>query len=128
MKHSYEKLNVEKGKIEWCPMNDADAKITGKHIIGLAAWFDENPEERIRLGWTKHLTYTNEEIKERWPHNAQTQYLIKTTRRIDDYTIQDEYHVIDKTEELMLLEEMLEVANGWWTDDESGIVFTGGVM
>ena len=127
MTHDYEKLDPETGKIKWCPPHDADAKITGKHIIGLKAWFDENPEERIRLGWVKHLKLTQEELKEQYPYNAQTQYRLCTTRQVDPWTIQDEYHIIDKTEELMLLEEMLEVAEPFWSDDiyETGIHFMG---
>ena len=126
MIHDYEKLDPETGKIKWCPMSDADAKITGKHIIGLKAWFDENPEERIRLGWTKHLKLTQEELKEQYPYNAQTQYRLCTPRQVDPWTIQDEYHIIDKTEELMLLEEMLEVAGLWGEGIETGgIQFMG---
>lgn len=117
-KYFYEKLNEDLVPVR-CPSNDADGKITGKFIIGLKEYFDENPEERKRLGWIKHIKYTNDEIKEKWPHNAQTQYLMRTTKQIDPYTIEDEYHVADKSEEMMLLEDLLESVNRFG----SGIVF-----
>lgn len=103
-KWSYEKLD-ENGNVKYCPMNDTDGAITGKHIIGLREYFDENPEERIRLGWIKHIIHRAQDIE----YNKQTQYLQRSYRQIDPYTIEDEYTVLDKTEEMMLLEEMLEV-------------------
>ena len=47
-KWSYEKL--ENGKMKHCPVNDYDGSVTGHIVFGVAAWFDENPEERKRLG------------------------------------------------------------------------------
>lgn len=47
---SYEKLD-EEGKIKTIAgdyTNDADGKITGRIVMNVKAWFDENPEERIR--------------------------------------------------------------------------------
>lgn len=111
MRWGYEKLN-EDMKIEYLPTNDTDGKITGKIIMNLKAYFDENPEERIRLGWTKHITYSDEEIKEKVQYNPQTQYLIKYQKQIDEYTIEDAYNVIDKTEEMMLFEDMLALTWG----------------
>lgn len=111
MRWGYEKLN-EDMKIEYLPTNDTDGKITGKIIMNLKAYFDENPEERIRLGWTKHISYTEEEIKEKVQYNPQTQYLIKYQKQIDEYTIVDAYNVIDKTEEMMLFEDMLALTWG----------------
>ena len=111
MRWGYEKLN-EDMKIEYLPTNDTDGKITGKIIMNLKAYFDENPEERIRLGWTKHISYTEEEIKEKVQYNPQTQYLIKYQKQIDEYTIEDAYNVIDKTEEMMLFEDMLALTWG----------------
>ena len=93
----YEKLD-ENGKIQRAPQNDADAKITGRNIFGLPAWFDENPEERKRLGWIKHITHKTTEIE----FNKQTQYLLRS----DPYTVEDEYHVRNKTAEMMRAEEM----------------------
>lgn len=106
----YEKMG-EDLKIERCPQDDKDGKVTGKCIINLPKWFDENPAERIRLGWTKHITYDDKEIKEKWPH-TQSQYLVSSPRQVDEYTIEDDYRVLDKSEEQMLFEEMLSVAMG----------------
>ena len=111
MRHTYEKYD-EDYNIRYCPMNDASGEITGHIIIGLPEWFDENPEERKRLGWIKHINYSEEEIKERYEYNPQTQYITKSTRQIDEYTIEDVYFVMDKSEEMMLLEEMLEEIDG----------------
>ena len=102
IKWYYEKLDEETGKIKHAPPNDPDGKITGKCVFGLKAWFDENPEERKRLGWIKHLTKNTKEIE----YNRQSQYLQSSTRPIDEYTIEDVYHVADKSEEMMRLEEL----------------------
>ena len=99
----YEKLD-EEGKIKRCPVNDPKGEITGKFIVNLPAYFDENPEERIRLGWIKHIEHYPKEVE----YNRQTQYLQRGYKQIDEYTIEDEYYVLDKTEEMLLLEEMLE--------------------
>ena len=113
MKWKYEKLN-ENYKTQYCPMNDADGEITGRHIINLPAWFDENPEERMRLGWIKHLYYEkDEDIQKEYPYNPQSQYLVRSIEQIDEYTVKDVYHVMDKTEEIILLEEILETLNGY---------------
>ena len=117
MHYIYEKYD-EEGNAKWCPLQDMDGKITGHIIFGLREWFDENPDERKRLGWIKHITLTKEEIEERYDYNRQTQYLTKTVRQIDEYTIEDVYFVMDKSEEMMLLEEMLEELDG-------GIYFGG---
>ena len=114
----YERLN-EDFELERCPLDDKERKITGKYILNVPKWFGENPEERKRLGWIKHITYSDEEIMEKWPHTM-SQYLVKSTKQVDDYTVEDDYHVMDKSEEQMLFEEMLEVA-GWGSG--SGIVF-----
>lgn len=109
-KWTYEKLD-EKGKIKYCPQNDFDGKITGHIVIGVKQWFDENPAERIRLGWIKHIYADCKAVE----YNKQTQYLIKSQRQVDEYTIEDVYHVLDKTEEQMLFEDMLHVAEGYDT-------------
>ena len=114
----YEKLD-EEGKIKRCPMNDNKGEITGKFIINLPAYFDENPEERIRLGWIKHITH--EPYKELENFNQQSQYLSKTTVQVDEFTVEDVYNILDKSEEQLLLEEILggtDVYGG-------GIVFVG---
>ena len=106
----YEKLQ-EDGKVKMIANNhnDFDAKITGKYVFGVKAYFDENPEERIRLGWTKHIMHN----AEKWvTWNKQTQYLVKSVKVIDEYTVEDEYHVMDKTEEMMRRDE--ESVGGDW--------------
>ena len=110
MEHYYEKY--EDGELSRLPMDDKDGRICGHIVIGLPRWMDENPEERKRLGWIKHITFTDEEIKEKYPHKRQTQFLVKSVNPIDDYTVEDVYHVMDKSEEQMLFEEMLDVAMG----------------
>lgn len=114
----YEKLD-EEGKIKRCPMNDGKGEITGKLIINLPAYFDENPEERIKLGWIKHIEHYPSEIE----YDRQSQYLMKSVNQIDEHTVEDEYSVFDKTEEMMLLEEMLDCVN--WGGSGGGIVFVG---
>ncbi len=118
LKWHYEKLD-EDGKIQTVGSytNDADAKITGKHVINVKAYFDENPAERIRLGWTKHIEHNPSEVE----YNKQTQFVITSTRQVDPYTVEDELHVLDKSEDQLAFEEMLAVAQ-----DGGGIIFTGG--
>ena len=115
MSHVYKKLD-ENYKLKHCPMNDTDGSITGKIIINVPAYFDENPSERIRLGWIKHIQHDAREAE----YNHQTQYLVRSTRQIDDYTVEDVFNVMDKTEEMLLLEELLNVV------DSGGITFIGG--
>lgn len=109
MYHTYEKYK-EDGTLQYCPANDPDGSITGKKVMFLKAWFDENPEERKRLGWVKHIHYEQKDIKA-IGYDPLTQYLIPSVVKVDDYTIQDAYHIINKSEEMMALEEMLEVMN-----------------
>lgn len=96
----YEKLDEEM-KLKRAPQNDYDGSVTGKIVIGVQEWFDENPEERIRLGWTKHIQHDTKDIE----YNRQTQYLARAIKRVDAYTVEDEYRIIGKSEEQMLLEE-----------------------
>lgn len=116
LKWTYEKLD-ENGKIKFCPINDSKGEVTGKFIINLPAYFDEHPEERIRLGWIKHIEHYPKEVE----YDHQAQYLQKSVKQIDDFTIEDEYTVFDKTGEMFLLEEMLECVN--WGGN--GIIFVG---
>lgn len=104
MEWSYEKYD-ENYKLISCPPHDNNGEITGKVIIGLKAYFDENPEERIKLGWIKHYRYTYKEIEEMYDN--QTQYYVEVPKMIDDYTIQDEIVVMDKTEEMLAYEELI---------------------
>lgn len=99
----YEKLD-ENGNIKGLPAHDSKGEITGKYIIGLPEYFDEHPEERIRLGWIKHIRHYANEIK----YNRQTQYVRKTVKQIDAYTVEDVLEIFDKTEEMFLLEELNE--------------------
>ena len=113
----YEKLD-ENYNLMYCPMNDFDGSITGHIVIGVKQWFDENPEERKRRGWIKHITHDPKETK----YDKQTQYLIHTAKVIDEYTIEDEYHVMNKSEEIMLFEELFETVEGY-----DGILTVGGL-
>lgn len=116
---SYEKLD-EQGNVKWLPTNDDKGEITGKYIIGLKEYFDENPEEARRLGWIKHIQHNADSVE----YNKQTQYIEKFYERIDEFTIEDKYNVFDKTEEMMLLEELLESVG----HVDGGIVFVDGGM
>ena len=118
VKWIYEKLD-ENGKIKNAPLNDMDGKITGHIVYGLQAWFDEHPEERMDLGWIKHLRREEKDIA----YNHQTQYLRISVRQVDAYTVENVYEVMDKTEEMMLREE--ENGEVMTTD---GIVFYGGML
>ena len=112
----YEKL--EDGKIRQAPLNDFDGKITGRIVFGVKAWFDENPEERKARGWIKHITKRTKDIE----YNRQTQYLIKEVRTIDEYTVEDVYHIANKSEEQMRLGEMNA---GWAFDSDDNVVVWG---
>ena len=111
MNWSYEKLD-DQYEMKSCPSNDYDGSVTGHIVYNVHAWFDENPDERKRLGWIKHIRHSDEEIREivgSW--NPQTQNLVTTPIQIDDWTVEDTYHVLDKSEEQLLFEEMLAIAN-----------------
>ena len=111
MDWSYEKL-TEQYELKTCPTNDYDGSVTGHIVYNVPAWFDENPEERKRLGWIKHIRHSKEEIREivgGW--NPQTQNLVTTLKQIDEWTVEDTYHVLDKSEEQLLFEEMLAVSD-----------------
>lgn len=117
-KWSYQKLDTETGKIKYAPINDFDGSVTGHIVYGVSAWFDENPEERKRLGWVKHIQHETKDIE----YNKRTQYLVKSVKQIDEYTVEDEYHVMDKSEEMMRLEE-LSCGEIWVSNDD---IFTWG--
>ena len=101
---NYEKLDDD-GKIKRLPMHDADAKITGQHVMNLQAWMDENPEERIRLGWTKHIHHKTKDIE----YDRATQFLQRTVVQVDEWTVEDVWEIVPKSEEMMRLEEL----SGW---------------
>lgn len=125
MNHDYMRLK-EDGTIEHCPTYDYDGSITGKIVVNVKAYFDENPEERKRLGWIQHNTLTKDEIAEQvgeW--DRQRQRLVRSLKTIDEWTVQDEYHVMDKSEEMMLMEEIAQASDSMGFMD-TGIVFFGG--
>lgn len=106
----YEKL-MDDGKIKTISgdyMNDTDGSITGQIVMNVKAWFDENPEYWKAHGWTKHIRHDTKEIE----YNRQTQFLSQATRQVDEYTIEDVYYVLDKSEDQLAFEEMLAVAQG----------------
>lgn len=117
----YEKID-EEGKLKTAPPNDYDGKITGRIVFGVTFWFDENPEERKRLGWVKHITHNPKNLN--LDYDPVTQYLVKSVDIIDEYTVEDHYHVIDKSEEQMRLSELLNNGVGEFYDEDAGIVFT----
>lgn len=109
---NYIKMNDD-GTVIRLPLHDLDGSITGRCIYGLKAWFDENPEERKRLGWVMELTPQKTDIQ----YDPQTQFLVKTQKMIDEYTLQYGYEVLNKTEEMMAYEEMT-----------NGDIFGGGIQ
>ena len=127
MEWHYEKLD-EKGKL--ISVNtytiDSKKKYTGRYVVNVKAWSDEHPEEWIARGWTKHITWSSDEIKEKWPFNAQTQLLIRAVKRVDEHTVEDDFHVIDKSEEMMRFAELQAVA-GWGDtvsiDNDTGMIW-----
>ena len=114
--YRYEKWDAEKMEIIYCPQDDKDKSVTGKFTLNVPRYFDWYPEERIRLGWIKHITHTNEDVE----YNKQTQFIVWTTKQIDPYTIEDEPHIMTKSEDQLAFEEMLSVA-------QCGSVSVGGL-
>lgn len=118
--YNYVRLK-EDGSMESAKTNDYDGSITGHIVMGVKEWFDENPEERKRLGWIKYIHPDKKLVG----YDPQTEYLVKTVRQIDEYTIQDEWHALPKSEEMLLLEDMLD-SLGVWTDRDDNTVTTIG--
>lgn len=115
----YEKID-EEGKLKSAPPNDYDGKITGHIVFGVPFWFDENPEERKRLGWTKHITHKVKDLN--LDYDPVTQYLVKSVDIIDEYTVEDHYHVMDKSEEQMRLSELLDYGYYWDDYDDADVI------
>ena len=114
----YSYIKLEDGKIKNLPSHDPNGEIlVGRHMMNLKEWMDENPEERKRLGWIKRIHVDTREIE----YNKQTQYLQWSYKQIDEFTIEDVCEVIDKTEEMLLLEEINEAIG----HTGGGIVFVG---
>lgn len=110
MNWCYEKLNDDGKTITvgtWTI--DSKREYTGQYVVNVKAWFDEHDGYWQEHGWTKHIVWEDKEIKKKWPHNAQTQILIKEVKRVDAHTVEDDYHIVDKSEEMMRLQEMLDV-------------------
>lgn len=103
MEWRYEKYDENFNRTQ-CPTHDTDGSITGKVIINLPQWFDENPEERVRLGWIKHYYYAYDDVNKMY--DAQTQFVEVSTKMIDEYTLQDEIIVFDKSEDMLAYEEL----------------------
>ena len=57
--------------------------------------------------------------------DKQRQYLVRSLKTIDEWTVEDVYHVMDKSEEMMLLEEISQ-STGTLGFMDTGIVFFGG--
>lgn len=110
----YEKLDADGRKITVNNYTiDSKKEYTGKFVFNVKAYFDEHPDVWMAGGWTKHISYEPKEIKQRWPHNTQTQVLLKGINRVDEHTIEDVYYVLDKSEEMMRLQELLGVVDAW---------------
>lgn len=121
--YAYEKIVDGKLKTVNEYTIDSDRSITGKYVVNVKAYFDENPEERIRLGWTKHV-HPDVDIE----YDKQTHYLVVLLKQIDEHTIEDEYRMLPKSEEMLELEEMLESIGVWYDSsdsDEFGVVAGG---
>lgn len=128
MHWTYERLD-ENGNVQHCPAVDADGKVTGHIVIGVKQWFDEHPDERVRLGWVKHVSYDYDEIREMCPsYNPQSQMLIRTTRQVDEHTVEDVYHAVDKSEEAMLMEEIFNTAGLYVPSGHVILDGNGGVL
>lgn len=114
MAYTYEKY--EDGSVKSLPQDDKDGEVTGKCVLNVKAYFDENPEERKRLGWIKHITHDTNELL---GYNPQTQFVVKGIKTIDEYTVEDTLHAMEKSEDQLAFEEMLSVASF----GDSGFVF-----
>ena len=106
MSYIYEKLE-EDGSITSLPQDDKDGAITGKCVLNVRAYFDENPEERKRLGWIKHIQHTSDELL---GFDPVTQFVVRGVKTVDEYTIEDTLHALPKSEDQLAFEEMLSVA------------------
>lgn len=113
MRWDYEKVN-QNTNVEFCPSCDNTGVITGHIVFGLPTWFDEHPEERKALGWIKHIHPDKPE------YNKQTQFLLVGSKVIDEYTVEDYYIVKEKSEEMLVAEELCNAGDG------TGIAFVGG--
>ena len=105
----YQRFDPETFELKHCPHTDLDGAITGhRGIFDLPSWLDENPEERIRLGFIKHIRADRDAVE----YNPQTQYLTRSVRTIDAHTVEDVWTVLDKTEDMLLMEELAAGLHG----------------
>ena len=121
--YTYEKLVDGKRETVNEYTIDHDKSITGKFVVNVKAYFDENPDERIRLGWTKHIHPDSSLV-----YDKQTHYCVVLPKQIDEYTIEDQYYALPKSEEMLELEEMLESLGVWYgssDDDNDGYILGG---
>lgn len=107
MYYEYIRLR-EDGEIERARIDDLQGEVTGRRVYNLKAWFDEHPDERKRLGWIKyeHPAAEDEGVE----YDPQTQILMRNPVTVDEWTIKDELYVVDKSEEFLLFEEMVNLA------------------
>jgi len=117
---NYEKIG-EDGKTETAPIHDLDGKITGKCILNLRCWFDENPEIRVNLGYIKHIRHYPDELN----YDSQTQYVQRGLKENSDFEVEDVLTAVDKSVEMMQYEEIFGQSSigGGITFTSEGIVY-----
>ena len=104
---TYQRVTPE-GTVVECPRNDLDGSVTGLTncaVFGVKEWLDANPEAARSGGWIKRIKHEPKEVD----YDPQTQYLTKSFKLIDDWTIEEEYTVSDKSEEMLLFDEMADL-------------------
>lgn len=102
-------IKYENGEIVYNnPSNDNNGSITGKCVLNLLAYFDENPEEWRRCGFTRIIDHYDEMLDK---YDPQTQFLVMEIKSVDEQTIEQVYNVVDKSEEMLLFEELF-IASG----------------
>ena len=105
MRWDYVRLN-EKGQKVYLPMNDLDGKITGKCVLNVKAWFDEHPDEWKKRGWIKRIHHDPEDQINNLEELLLDHYLVNGVREIDQYTVEDAWRILPKSEEMMVFEDM----------------------
>ena len=104
---TYQRVTPE-GTVVECPINDLDGSVTGLAncaVFGVKAWLDAHPEAARAGGWIKLIKHDTSEVD----YDPQTQYLTKIFKRIDEWTIEEVYTVSDKSEEMLLYDEMADL-------------------
>lgn len=121
--HTYIRMGSDYKPI-YCPRNDYDGSVTGHIVFEVEAWFDEHPEERKKLGWIKLIHADREEVE----YNKQTQCLVLSAVPVDEYTIRQVYRVLDKSEEMMLLEDMMSALGYGGGSPLSALLNSAGIV